>query len=239
MTSLSEQIRGYLFGGQPIKRQDRKAGQTQYYYINPGQEYATASDLQTTDIPDEMMNSDGTMKTTGSFNNMQKYNQEVMNNINQQQVQTNDPNCYMTFNGQNLGLYNNTGLVNNLDAQSGQDNYQSGIYQNVVNKGPIPEGTYYANQDRRQNITAFDTVAGIVGHGKWAGSLPAWGTSRVWLNPDMNTNTYGRDGFSIHGGWSKGSAGCIDIPWQTGKLSNYLDDCQDSVPVYVKYPNKW
>ena len=145
----------------------------------------------------------------------------------------------MTFNGQNLGLYNNTGLVNNLDAQSGQDNYQSGIYQNVVNKGPIPEGTYYANQDRRQNITAFDTVAGIVGHGKWAGSLPAWGTSRVWLNPDMNTNTYGRDGFSIHGGWSKGSAGCIDIPWQTGKLSNYLDDCQDSVPVYVKYPNKW
>ena len=172
-------------------------------------------------------------------NNVQKYNQEVMNNINQQQVQTNDPNCYMTFNGQNLGLYNNTGLVNNLDAQSGQDNYQSGIYKNVVNKGPIPEGTYYANQDRRQNITAFDTVAGIVGHGKWAGSLPAWGTSRVWLNPDMNTNTYGRDGFSIHGGWSKGSAGCIDIPWQTGKLNNYLDDCQDSVPVYVKYPNKW
>ena len=239
MTSLSEQIRGYLLGGQPIKRENRKAGQTQYYYINPGQEYATASDLQTTDIPDEMMNPDGTMKTTGSFNNMQKYNQEVLNNINQQQVQTNDPNCYMTFNGQNLGLYNNTGLVNNLDAQSGQDNYQSGIYKNVVNKGPIPEGTYYANQDRRQNITAFDTVAGIVGHGKWAGSLPAWGTSRVWLNPDMNTNTYGRDGFSIHGGWSKGSAGCIDIPWQTGKLNNYLDDCQDSVPVYVKYPNKW
>ena len=26
MTSLSEQIRGYLLGGQPIKRQDRKAG---------------------------------------------------------------------------------------------------------------------------------------------------------------------------------------------------------------------
>ncbi len=42
MTSLSEQIRGYLLGGQPIKRQDRKSGETQYYYINPGQEYATA-----------------------------------------------------------------------------------------------------------------------------------------------------------------------------------------------------
>jgi len=80
MTSLLEQINGYLFGGQPIKRQDRKAGETQYYYINPGQEYATAGSLKTTDIPDEMMNPDGTMKTTGSFNNMQKYNQEVMNN---------------------------------------------------------------------------------------------------------------------------------------------------------------
>ncbi len=249
MTSLSEQIRGYLLGGQPIKRQDRKAGQTQYYYINPGQEYATASDLQTTDIPDEMMNPDGTMKTTGSFNNMQKYNQEVMNNINQQQVQTNDPNCYIEFNGQDVDLYKygqndgnrlqNGQLQDNLNGQSGGDDYQSGIYQDVPNKGPIPEGTYYADQSQRQNITAFDTVAGIVGHGKWAGSLPAWGTSRVWLQPDANTNTYGRSGFSIHGGLTKGSAGCIDIPWQTGKLNNYLDDCQDSVPVYVKYPKGW
>ena len=81
MTSLSEQIRGYLLGGQPIKRQDRKAGQTQYYYINPGQEYATASDLQTTDIPDEMMNHDGTMKNAGQLNNVQKYNQEVLNSV--------------------------------------------------------------------------------------------------------------------------------------------------------------
>ena len=247
MTSLSEQIRGYLFGGQPIKRQDRKAGQTQYYYINPGQEYATASDLQTTDIPDEMMNSDGTMKTTGSFNNMQKYNQEVMNNINQQQVQTNDPNCYMTLNGQNLGLYNNTGLVNNLDAQSGQDNYQSGIYQNVVNKGPIPEGTYYANQDQRQSLTPKNIALklgeklGLDMQQKsgWSGNPISWGTSRVWLQPDANTNTYGRSGFTIHGGLAKGSRGCIDIPWQTGKLNNYLDDCQDSVPVYVKYPKNW
>ena len=30
-------------------------------------------------------------------------------------------------------------------------------------------------------------------------------------------------------------AGCIDIPWQTEILSDYLDGCQESVPVYVKY----
>ena len=42
-------------------------------------------------------------------------------------------------------------------------------------------------------------------------------------------------GFMIHGGLSKGSAGCIDIPWQTGRLSDFLDGCQESVPVYVRY----
>jgi hypothetical protein len=160
-----------------------------------------------------------------------------------------DPNCYIEFNGQDVDLYKygqndgnrlqNGQLQDNLNGQSGGDDYQSKIHQDVSNKGPIPEGTYYANQNQRQNITALDAVAGIVGHGKWPGSVPAWGTKRVWLQPDANTNTYGRSGFTIHGGWSKGSAGCIDIPWQTGRLSNYLDDCQDSVPVYVKYPKNW
>ena len=64
-------------------------------------------------------------------------------------------------------------------------------------------------------------------------------SNSIALRPDANTNTYGRSGFSIHGGLTKGSAGCIDIPWQTGKLNNYLDGCQDSVPVYVKYPKDW
>ena len=32
-----------------------------------------------------MMNPDGTMKTAGQLNNVQKYNQEVLNSINQQQ----------------------------------------------------------------------------------------------------------------------------------------------------------
>lgn len=156
-------------------------------------------------------------------------------------------NCYMTFDGRNLGLYNNSGQVNNLDAQSGHKDFQSAQYQNIANKGPIPEGTYYANQNQRQNLT-FKNMALKVGEklgmntnekSNWSGNPVSWGTKRVWLEPDENTNTYGRSGFSIHGGMSKGSAGCIDIPWQTDKLSNYLDECQDSVPVNVKYPKDW
>lgn len=153
----------------------------------------------------------------------------------------------MTFEGQNLGLYNNVGHVTDLDAQSGRDDYQSGKYQSIANKDPIPEGTYYANQDQRQSLT-FKNIAlklveklGIDTKQKssWSGNPISWGTKRVWLQPDKNTNTYGRSGFTIHGGLSKGSAGCIDIPWQTEKLSDYLDDCQDSVPLYVKYPKNW
>ena len=158
---------------------------------------------------------------------------------------SNDANCYMTFDGQNLGLYNNNGQVDALDAQSGKDNFQSAKYQNRANAGPLPEGTYYADQDQRQNINLKDAVWGGITkvfdlpYGAWKGSLPAWGIRRVWLKPDENTNTYGRSGFSIHGGLSKGSAGCIDIPWQTKQLSDYLDNCQDSVPLYVKYPKNW
>ena len=54
----------------------------------------------------------------------------------------------MEFDGNTLDLYNSKGLFNSLDAQSGYDGYQNRVYQNVVNKGSIPEGTYYANQDQ-------------------------------------------------------------------------------------------
>lgn len=121
---------------------------------------------------------------------------------------------------------------------SGQPEYQGRQYQNVVDKGSISEGTYYANQSGRQFIDPINAAVGIIGRGKWSKTIPAWGLRRVWIEPDKNTNTYGRDGFSIHGGWEKGSASCIDIPWQTDKLWDYMDDCQEQVSVYVKYPNE-
>ena len=188
----------------------------------------------------------GTENIAGNIRGMNKTSVPVLPTSKS----SNDANCYMTFDGQNLGLYNNNVKVDVLDAQSGQDNFQSAKYQNRANSGPLPEGIYYADQDQRQNInlkdTAIGTVIGIanklgvnVDAGKWKGGPTAWGIRRVWLKPDENTITYGRSGFSIHGGLSKGSAGCIDIPWQTKQLSDYLDNCQDSVPVRVKYPKNW
>lgn len=247
---MTETTRELIFGKCPIRRTNPTAGQSKWYYLDPrGAE--TFSDMKQIDVPDEhspnpyaneiqnyLYNHDGQCykKLYGNENPIQP---PIQNGKKQ--------NCYMTFEGQNLGLYNNVGHVTDLDAQSGRDDYQSGKYQSIANKGPIPEGTYYANQDQRQSLT-FKNIAlklveklGIDTKQKssWSGNPISWGTKRVWLQPDKNTNTYGRSGFTIHGGLSKGSAGCIDIPWQTEKLSDYLDDCQDSVPLYVKYPKNW
>ena len=217
----------------------------QYQTARAEKEKKLAENLQRQGVAESSFPQYGTNFWGNSANN---YGFGVRNIAqNAQNILKNFSNCYMNFDGQNLGLYNNKGLVDSLDAQSGRDDYQSSIYQNVVNKGPIPEGTYYANQNQRQNLT-FKNIALKLGEklginttekSSWSGNPVSWGTRRVWLQPDSNTNTYGRSGFTIHGGLSKGSAGCIDIPWQTGKLSDYLDNCQDSVPVNVKYPKGW
>lgn len=38
-----------------------------------------------------------------------------------------------------------------------------------------------------------------------------WGDYRVPLHPNDGANTFGRDGFFMHGGDDPGSAGCIDV----------------------------
>ncbi len=256
---MTEITRELMYGKRPVRRTDPKPGQSEWYYLDP-RGASTFSDMKEIDVPSENSPNPFANEIQNYLYKNDEYNYKQLYGNTSPPVQTqnsNDPNCYIEFNGQNVDLYKygqndgnrlqNGQLQNNLSGQSGGDDYQSRIHQNVPNKGPIPEGTYYANQAQRQSLT-MNNLALKVGEklgldmkqkSNWSGNPISWGTSRVWLHPDANTNTYGRSGFSIHGGLTKGSAGCIDIPWQTGKLSNYLDDCQDSVPVYVKYPKNW
>ena len=91
---------------------------------------------------------------TNQLNRSGVGNNQVFGTTNQVQ-NSKDPNCYVEFNGQDVDLYKygqndgnrlqNGQLQGNLNGQSGADDYQSGIYQDVPNKGPIPEGTYYAD----------------------------------------------------------------------------------------------
>ena len=57
----------------------------------------------------------------------------------------------------------------------------------------------------------------------------------VWLEPSKETNTYGRDDFSIHGGWNLGSAGCIDMTGQINAFTSWLESTGKDLIIHVKY----
>ncbi|MFQ6744607.1 MAG: tlde1 domain-containing protein [Alphaproteobacteria bacterium] len=150
------------------------------------------------------------------------------------------PGQYAVFDGKKFTLYENDKPIMSWDAVSGKDGYRSPEYQNMKDTGPIPEGTYVARQSELQHIMLPDAVLGvaaIVGEqiGSWPGSYYSWGGSRVWLEPSKETQTYGRDDFSIHGGWNLGSAGCIDMTGQINAFTSWLESTGKDLIVHVKY----
>jgi Protein of unknown function (DUF2778) len=70
--------------------------------------------------------------------------------------------------------------------------------QKWTGKGPIPQGAYWIRNDE---ITSP----------KLPFTGEAWGNYRVTIHPYLQTVTYGRGGFFIHGGATFGSAGCVDL----------------------------
>ena len=151
------------------------------------------------------------------------------------------PGQYAVFDGKTLTLYQDDKPVRSWDAVSGKNGYQSPKYQSEKDKGTIPEGTYVARQEQLQFMDLKGLIVGpavVVNTdwgGKWPGSYYSWGNSRVWLEPSKETNTYGRDNFSIHGGMWPGSAGCIDMTGQIGQFTYWLESTGKDLLVYVKY----
>ncbi len=133
------------------------------------------------------------------------------------------PGYYAVFDGKKFTLYLDNKPSISWDAVSGRSGYQSPEYQDQKSTGPIPEGMYVARQEKLQFMSATDWLVGwttkVTDRGAWPGSSMSWGSSRVWLEPSKETNTYGRDNFSIHGGWAPGSAGCIDM---TSNIKNFV-----------------
>ncbi len=86
--------------------------------------------------------------------------------------------------------------------------------------GPIPEGEYFINGV--QSISTRDRYLGEIGLGGWPGGVDSWGEQRAWIYPLKETVTYGRGGFSIHGGEEPGSAGCIDLTVYSNQFFNDL-----------------
>lgn len=102
------------------------------------------------------------------------------------------------------------------------------------------------NSEQRNVLRAWDELIGVYGNGaarlfgSKMGSFPggayAWGNGRIWINGTK----FGRSGFSIHGGYSPGSAGCIDVVKNISIVINNLQNLSSrsghfSIPLKVNY----
>jgi hypothetical protein len=143
------------------------------------------------------------------------------------------------FDGSKLTLLDNGNPIMTWPAVSGRPGTQGPEHQSYRDYGPLPQGSYRAKiseLQRYENLGRWDRFKNNLGGGPWPYGKPAWGNYRVWLAPDPNTQTFGRDNFSIHGGWTPGSAGCIDL---TSEMDDFADLMQalgqDEVSVQVDY----
>lgn len=128
----------------------------------------------------------------------------------------------LVFDGRALKWMLGAKTVKSWPAVSGRSGYQSKDHQNLRDKGPIPQGSYDVRQSEYQKMPdrgVFEQIAGELGRTAWPGGESSWGKHRIWLHPRDGTNTYGRSGFSIHGGDDPGSAGCVDL---TTHISDFV-----------------
>jgi hypothetical protein len=100
------------------------------------------------------------------------------------------------FDGYSPTLYRSDGsIVGSWPAISGRSGNQRPSDQNLPFKGPLTEGRYSFSTGDIQPLTTLDAVVGLVPHhGRFPGSMAAWGTERAALAPDL-TPTNGRSNF--------------------------------------------
>ena len=123
------------------------------------------------------------------------------------------------FNGGELRHYNNNwGLIGTYPATSGVNGVTD---PSKPNEGPIPPGLYELDPSK------------ISEAGFWRKFTGDWGQYRAPIQPVYPTNTYGRDGFFIHGGKKPGSKGCIDVGPADKDIFPTLRGHNGPIPVLV------
>ena len=117
--------------------------------------------------------------------------------------------------------------------------FQTPEYQNVEDEGPIPSGRWIAKISEYQKMPDrgwVEKIAAELSRTAWPGGESSWGRHRVWLHPlDSSTHTFGRSGFSIHGGDSPGSAGCIDLTTHIDDFAKRFVEYDTDLVVHVDY----
>lgn len=111
--------------------------------------------------------------------------------------------------------------------------------------GGLPSGLYYINKSELQlwaDVPLWNQAVSSTGlGGEWKGGEYAWGRQRWWLQTDdKNTanklSEYNRGGFTIHGGATWGSAGCVDLSnGMTGFTREIMSRFGEKVYLNVDY----
>lgn len=139
---------------------------------------------------------------------------------------------FLSFDGKELCAHRFSGATKCWKGVSGAEGFQNKDSQSIRKKGPVPEGKWIVkrtNFQKFEDVPFWNRVLGTIGTGNilpkiglWPGGLHAWGRTRIWLEPKPGTNTFGRTGMAIHGGYSFGSAGCIDLSYNMVDFSKWF-----------------
>ena len=138
-----------------------------------------------------------------------------------------------SFDGYNFFVKNNGELIGEYPAISGRDEYQTKEATIFQDRGPIPEGSYTLNYNDYEMYDENKAKEG--GHFSWMNKPDSWGSERLAITADKNTNTYGRGGFYVHGGSTPGSNGCIDLTTYMPDFGKIVREYQEDIPLIVKY----
>ena len=128
---------------------------------------------------------------------------------------------YVVAEGGQFSMYAGDGkLIDRVSFTSGRDGVTD---PEIKDRGPIPPGTYIMDP---KNVTPNGPNTLLSGD---------WGVMRVSLIPTADTNTFGRSGFYIHGGFSPGSAGCIDLGTPTDlRVLSQFKNLRGPIPIVVR-----
>ena len=123
-----------IYGKRPIRRTNRKPGQSEWYYLDPrGAE--TFSEMKQIDVESENTPNPYANEIQNYLYNNDEYNYKLLYGDNPPPpVQViNDPNCYIEFDGRNV-----PDITNQLN-NNGYDNINNTLAQTITQQLPIQQ----------------------------------------------------------------------------------------------------
>ncbi|MCL1902265.1 MAG: DUF2778 domain-containing protein [Alphaproteobacteria bacterium] len=186
---------------------------------------------------DNGLKPDGVINKGGPTEKMLNSKYEFRGNTFKDPININDKQVAV-FDGKSLSVYEGETKIKSWDGVSGAKDFQNPKFQNLKDKGPLPEGTYVVRQGEHyyyENFSDYEKTKSFFGGGKFPGGTNAWGNSKVSLEPSKQNNMLGRANFNIHGGKIPGSAGCIDLTSQMDAFSNWFKNNGKDLIIKVKY----